>query len=282
MNKILTVFLSFILSVSTLAQESIVKLLPDISNLPGLQTAGDPKIFTGEDLFEMINGGAEIYLEYGFVQTVSQNYSDLTGRANLKIEIYEMTDPEAAYGIFAFSTMGQEILDRSGFYIARGLGYGMMVRGSYFIIATYVNLPEELNGKVLRRIAEDFNSKVETYAELPKLYVSTQPPCRDFTRSLYIRGPLALRNVSYMSFKIPFDFSEGMFYRCDVYDYLLLLPKSDKSKKELVQETISNIIKKNPAYVTTSETFGFSIKENDHLKYEVLPNNNSIVLIKYF
>jgi hypothetical protein len=158
----------------------------------------------------------------------------------------------------------------------------MMVRGSYFIIATYVNLPEELNGKVLRRIAEDFNSKVETYAELPKLYVSTQPPCRDFTRSLYIRGPLALRNVSYMSFKIPFDFSEGMFYRCDVYDYLLLLPKSDKSKKELVQETISNIIKKNPAYVTTSETFGFSIKENDHLKYEVLPNNNSIVLIKYF
>jgi hypothetical protein len=281
MNKFLTSLLFITLSVSTFSQESIVNLLPAISNLPGLKTEGEPKVFTGEDLFEMINGGAEIYLEYGFVQTVSQNYSGITGKSNLKIEIYQMTDPEAAYGIFAFSTMGQEILDRSGFYIARGLGYGMMVRGSYFIIATYLNLPEELNGTVLKRIAEDFNSKIETYAELPKLYVSTQPPCRDFTKSLYFRGPLAIRNVSYMNFKIPFDFSEGMFYSCDVYDYLLLLPKSDKSKKELVQETISNIIKKNPEYVTTSETFGFSIKENGNLKYEVIPNNNSIVLIKY-
>lgn len=282
MNKFLTSLLFCVLSLSMIAQDSIVNLLPDVFTLPGLQTAGEPKVFIGEDLFEMINGGAEIYLEYGFVKTVSQNYSGITGKSNLRIEIYQMTDPEAAYGIFAFSTMGQEILDQSGFYVVRGLGYGMMVRGSYFIIATYVNLPEELNGNILKRIAEDFNSKIKTYAELPKLYVSTQPPCRDFTKSLYFRGPLALRNMSYMNFKIPFDFTEGMFYRCDVYDYLLLLPKSDKSKKELLEETISNILKKNPEFVPTSETFGFSIKENDHLKYEVLPNNNSIVLIKYF
>lgn len=282
MNKIVTSLLLITLSFSIFAQENIVNLLPDISNLPGLKTEGEPKVFIGEDLFEMINGGAEIYLEYGFVKTVSQNYSGITNKSNLRIEIYQMTDPEAAYGIFAFSTMGQEILDQSGFYIVRGLGYGMMVRGSYFIIATYVNLPEELNGNILKRIAEDFNSKVEAYAELPKLYVSTQPPCRDFTKSLYFRGPLAIRNMSYMNFKIPFNITEGIYYRCDVYDYLLLLPKSDKSKKELVEETISNIIKKNPEFVPTSETFGFSIKENEHLKYEVLPSNNSVVIVKYF
>lgn len=282
MNKFLTALLFSILSISMFAQDSIVNLLPDVFSLPGLQTAGEPKVYSGDDLFEMINGGAEIYLEYGFVKTVSQNYSGITGKSSLRIEIYQMTDPEAAYGIFAFSSIGQEILDRSGFYVVRGFGYGMMVRGSYLIIATYVNLPGELNGNVLKRIAEDFNSKVKAYAELPKLYVSTQPPCRDFTKSLYFRGPLAVRNVTYLDFKLPFDFKEGMVYRCDVYDYLLFIPKSDKSKKELVQETISNILKKNPDFVPTSETFGFSIKENDHLKYEVLPDNNSIVIIKYF
>ena len=41
-------------------------------------------------------------------------------------------------------------------------------------------------------------------------------------------------------------------------------------------------LKKNPDFTPTAEAFGFSIKQNDHLKYEILPDNNSIVLIKYF
>jgi len=282
MKKFLFTLLIFSFSLSGFSQDTIVNLLPDPFSLPGLQTAGEPKIYSGEDLFEMINGGADIYLEYGFVKTVSQNYSGLTGKSSLRIEIYQMTDPEAAYGIFAFSTMGQQIHDRSGFYVVSGLGYGMMVRGSYFIIASYANLPTELQGNILKRIADDFNSKIKTSAVVPKLLVATRPPCPDFKQSLYFRGPMALRNATYLDFKIPFAFSEGVFYRCDVYDYLLFIPKSDKSKKELVQETISNILKKNPGFEPNSETFGFSIKENDHLKYEVIPDNNSVVLIKYF
>lgn len=282
MKKLLIgiIFLSY--SFLGFSQDSIVYLLPNPFSLPGLHTSGEPKIYSGDDLFEMINGGADIYLEYGFVKTVSQNYSGLNGNTSLRIEIYQMTDPDAAYGIFASSTMGQQIVEQTGFYVVRGMGYGMMVRGSYFIVASYANLPENLNGNILKRIAEDFNSKITTYAVLPKLQVSTPPPCPDFKQSLYFRGPLALRSASYLDFKIPFEFSEGIFYRCDVYDYLLFIPKSEKSKKELVQETISNILKKNPAFVPHSETFGFSVKENDHLKYEVIPDNNSIVLIKYF
>lgn len=282
MNKILSILLLLAISFSSVAQDSITELLPDPFTLPGLQLAGDPEIYTGEDLFDLINGGAEIYLEYGFDKVVSQFYTGLKPNSNLRIEIYKMNDPEAAFGIFAFSSMGQKIIDQSGFYVVSGLGYGMMVRGDYFIIASYVNLPEDLNGNILKRIAENVNSKVKTYAELPKLSVSTQPPCRDFKQSLYFRGPLAIRNVSYLDFKIPFEFTDGMFYRCDVYDYLLFIPKSDKSKKEIVEETISNILKKNPGFVPSQEAFGFSIKEEEHLKYEVLPNNNSIVLIKYF
>ncbi len=125
-------------------------------------------------------------------------------------------------------------------------------------------------------------TEVKTYAELPRLYVSTHPPCRDFTQALYFRGPLALRNITYLDFKLPFEIKEGVAYRCDVYDYIFILPDSEKTKKELVQETISNILKKNPDFTTSAEAFGFSIKQNDHLKYEILPDNNSIVLIKYF
>jgi len=211
MKRYLLALFLFLFSLSGFSQDTIVNLLPDPFSLTGLQTAGEPKIYSGEDLFEMINGGADIYLEYGFVKTVSQNYSGLNGNTSLRIEIYQMTDPDAAYGIFASSTMGQQIVEQTGFYVVRGMGYGMMVRGSYFIVASYANLPENLNGNILKRIAEDFNSKISTYAVLPKLQVSTRPPCPDAKQSLYFRGPLALRSVSYIDFKIPFDFSEGIF-----------------------------------------------------------------------
>lgn len=272
----------FLYSMSGFSQDSIIDLLPDPFALPGLQLSGDPEIYKSADLPDLIGSNAEIYLEYGFVKMISQYYSGIVGTSNLKIEIYQMTDPEAAFGIFAFSSTRQKIIDKTSYYVVLGKGYDMMVKGPYFIIATYSNLTQDLDGSIIKRIADDLKTKIKTYAELPKLYVATQPPCRNFTQSLYFRGPVALSSMTYLDFKLPFDFTDGVFYRCDVYDYLLFLPDSDKSKKEIVQETISNILKKNPGFVPNSETFGFSIKENDHLKYEVLPNNNSIVLIKYF
>jgi hypothetical protein len=55
-----------------------------------------------------------------------------------------------------------------------------------------------------------------------------------------------------------------------------------KSRKTLVEETISNILKKNPDFVPIKETFGFSIEENGYRRYEILPEGDQLVLIKYF
>lgn len=282
MKKYLTLILSFIIISSAYSQDDIVDLLPDPFALPGIQLAGEPEIYQGEDLFDLINGGAEIYLEYGFVKVASQNYSEMKGNSSLRVEIYEMTDPEAAFGIFSFTAMGQPIKDKITHYIVSDTDYGMMVRGSYFIIASFANLNPDLKSNILQRIVEEMNSKIEKYAEKPKLQVATQPPCPDFTHVLYFRGKHALRNMTYFDFKLPFEYSEGIFYRCSIFDYALFLPTDNKTRKEIVQETISNILKKNPELKPNQETFGFSIKENDHLRYEVIPNNNSIALIKYF
>ena len=61
----------------------------------------EPQYVEGEDLFLLINGGAEIYHEYGFKQAVVQSYADDQDRS-LNLEIYEMLDPAAGYGIFTF------------------------------------------------------------------------------------------------------------------------------------------------------------------------------------
>ena len=45
-----------------------------------------PETYSGDELFQMINGGADIYHEYGFVQVVRAAYTD-GKRLTIKLEI---------------------------------------------------------------------------------------------------------------------------------------------------------------------------------------------------
>ncbi len=57
------------------------------------------KVFTGETLFGHINGGAELYFEYGFNNLTYREYHSTVAR--YVIEVYNMQDAAAAFGIFS-------------------------------------------------------------------------------------------------------------------------------------------------------------------------------------
>ena len=59
------------------------------------------KTYDGSSLWGYINGGADLYLEYGFKKLFIQEISK--GQKSYKIEIYQMVDPESAFGIFSVS-----------------------------------------------------------------------------------------------------------------------------------------------------------------------------------
>lgn len=63
--------------------------------------------YTGEDLFEYINGGAEIYLSYGFVGMKGYKYN-AEGLPQVTVEVYEMTEAKNAYGVFTQSRDKEE------------------------------------------------------------------------------------------------------------------------------------------------------------------------------
>jgi hypothetical protein len=68
---------------------------------------GEAEVYVGDDLFVYINGGAEIYYEYGFVQVAVQRY--VRGDDSISVEIYTMDGD--AYGIYSFvrSSSGHEV-----------------------------------------------------------------------------------------------------------------------------------------------------------------------------
>jgi hypothetical protein len=72
---------------------------------PGWAKAGALRSFTGQDLFNQIDGGAELFLEFGFVKLRLQAYAK--GRSELTLNAYEMESAASALGIYLMK-MGRE------------------------------------------------------------------------------------------------------------------------------------------------------------------------------
>ncbi len=79
--------------------------LPEPGFAPGWATAGPARAFTGQDLFNQIDGGAELFLEFGFVRLRLQSYA--RGESELTLNAYEMEGPAPALGIYLMK-MGRE------------------------------------------------------------------------------------------------------------------------------------------------------------------------------
>jgi hypothetical protein len=72
----------------------------DKNDLPGAELSTS-RFFSGTSLFGYMNGGAELYLEYGFSAASVTEIRYMGG--SYKTEIYKMTGPEEAFGIFSVS-----------------------------------------------------------------------------------------------------------------------------------------------------------------------------------
>lgn len=73
--------------------------LTDCRLVAGWEQQGSTRSYEADNLFEYMDGNAEGYLIYGF--TRMQGVTCKSGDASLIINVSEMSDPDAAYGIFA-------------------------------------------------------------------------------------------------------------------------------------------------------------------------------------
>ena len=118
-GKCLAVILVLIATIASAQQpiEEISGYLPKSDDIAGWNLSDAPKNYRGDELFLMIDGGADIYQEYGFEQVLAAQYVNDQSKS-IAVEIYEMKSPAAAYGIFSFKTgdegkalaIGQEAL----------------------------------------------------------------------------------------------------------------------------------------------------------------------------
>jgi hypothetical protein len=77
--------------------------VPTLEDMPGAEIVRE-EIFVGGALWGLINGGADLYYEYGFDRMVIQEI-EWQGE-EFRLELYRMETPGAAFGIFSVSVHG--------------------------------------------------------------------------------------------------------------------------------------------------------------------------------
>lgn len=109
-------------------------LLPADEFAPGWAKEGRPKIYEGEALYDHIDGGGEAFLELGFEACTLQRYR--RGAETLVVEIYRMTDPAAALGIY-LASCGRETPD-PGLNERHTVGHNqlLLAKGRFYLVIT--------------------------------------------------------------------------------------------------------------------------------------------------
>ena len=174
-------------------QAALSGYLPAAGAAPGWAKDGGPQEFAGEDLYTYIDGGAEIYQEYGFRRVVLQDYKNGSGKS-VSLEIFEMETPEAAYGMFTFKRSGK------GKRVPLGSGgeledyYLNFWKGRFLATLTgFDGTAETVAG--LLAVAGAVDAKIRDKADLPDLVAVLPERGLKPGSAKYLKGLLGLNNV---------------------------------------------------------------------------------------
>ncbi len=175
-------------------------LLPPSGFLQTWDKAAPGRVFAAADLYGFIDGGAELYLEFGFEQLAVQRYRlrakpamPAGAQGQVQLEIYRMTDPAAATGIY-LANCGKETPDPS-FRERHTISPFQLrfKRDRYYVIVNNLdgdkrNVPQmlEFGRYVASKLPPD--AAVEALKTLPQANLA-----KDSLR--LIRGPYALQAI---------------------------------------------------------------------------------------
>jgi hypothetical protein len=98
---------------------------------PGWRQDGALRHFTADNLYEYMDGNAESYLAYGFNQM--QGVTCKSGENTLVIDISEMVDADAAYGIFSANRDPGHPIEKIGMGGQVMARRGTFAKGNYYV-----------------------------------------------------------------------------------------------------------------------------------------------------
>ena len=162
--------------------------LPSAESVAPFAPAGKARLFSGESLYEHIDGGAELYLELGFSALSVRRYRH--GTDELTAEVYRMSDPTAALAAY-LARAGRETPDGT-LAIRNSAGKYELLAMKGPLLVVLGNLSGKgTHSPLLRRAAADLLAPIPA-AEVPAALLLPAKGREPGSLRL-IRGPVGLQ-----------------------------------------------------------------------------------------
>lgn len=187
------------------AQTEMTNYLPRPQEITPWHAIDSARVVGGEDLYQLIDGGADMYLEYGFQRVAAIEYQDVKERS-IRVEVYEMTDAAAAYGVYSINRTpdGRTIsIGNEGMFSSY---YLMFWKGRFLVYLSASDSLNEVSSGILS-IAKVIDSKLGESAPLP--YLIKLLPQQNLQSIRYLRGMIGLSSLYTFDMKNVFDLQEG-------------------------------------------------------------------------
>jgi hypothetical protein len=150
-------------------KETLRTLLPKETESAGWKGASSPEFFEPENLWEYINGQAEVYLDYGLKLVLTTDYTSLDSSSSMAVEIYQMQSPDHAFGIYAAERSPDDNFINMGVqgYLAEDvLNFW---KGHYYVKLTSFQRSSDTK-EILMRLAAVIANKIEGSYSEPELF----------------------------------------------------------------------------------------------------------------
>lgn len=147
--------------------------------------------YDGNSLWGLINGGADLYLEYGFDKLLLQEIS--WQGIDFRIEIYKMINSESAFGIFSIFRYQCSKEDTITQYICITKYQVQTAVGEYYISISN-SVGNSTSQKLSMNLLENYLSKIDSKPyELPMFLVANK--LNGFKKEIkIIKGEMGLQN----------------------------------------------------------------------------------------
>jgi len=152
------------------------------------------RIYTKESLFGYMNGGAELYMEYGFDRLVVSEID--IGDTEYKVEIYKMNDPEAAFGIYSVSVFRCDTSGHINDYSCQTDYQLQVCKGQYYISIIDNSGKPEAAGQSIK-LANKLQPLIQGNSFVITDFIPVIPIDEDIVKTTLIKGELGLFNGAY-------------------------------------------------------------------------------------
>ncbi|HDQ00421.1 MAG TPA: hypothetical protein ENN22_14735 [bacterium] len=228
----LLIVIIVIIGVITMKKPQTDLLYRAPQKINGWEIAETDKYYTADNLYDYINGGAELFLSYGFQTAMCRTYV-ADGQPEIILDIFDMGKSQNAFGVFSHAL--ETVDDRFGQGSQYMPGLLQFWKGRYYV--SILASPEtETARAAMFLLAEKLERVIEKTGPLPRLIEALPQDSLIQSSVRYFRHYIWLNSHYYLSaeniLNIDHD-AEAVLakYRMDSKQPVVLVVKYQNDKK---------------------------------------------------